>query len=157
MIETLPLVLTGIGLTASIVYYANILRNSNKTRQANILMNMYTYQGSNEFQDAVQVLSYATEGMQIPLDPEEFIQRNGPPNPLNDVWKSIFKVIWYGNGLGLMVESGYADFETVKKMWGHQITWYWEILHKLVDYEREYFNQPEYFKWAEYLNNRLHD
>ena len=33
MIEYLPLVLTGLGLTASIIYYASILRNQNKTRQ----------------------------------------------------------------------------------------------------------------------------
>ena len=33
MIETIALVLTGLGLTASIVYYANILNNANKTRE----------------------------------------------------------------------------------------------------------------------------
>ena len=33
MIESLPLVLTGLGLTASIVYYENILNNANKTQQ----------------------------------------------------------------------------------------------------------------------------
>jgi hypothetical protein len=33
MIEYLPLVLTGLGLTASIIYYANILNNANKTRE----------------------------------------------------------------------------------------------------------------------------
>ena len=33
MIESIPLVVTGIGLTASIVYYASILRNANKTQQ----------------------------------------------------------------------------------------------------------------------------
>ena len=33
MIEYLPLVLTGLGLTASIAYYANILNNANKTRE----------------------------------------------------------------------------------------------------------------------------
>lgn len=155
MIESIALILTGIGLTASIVYYANILNNANKTRQATILMNLYTYQGSSEFQDAVQVFSNACEGMEIPIDPEEFVQRNGPPDPLNDVWKSVFKIIWHANGLGVMVETGYADFNTVNKMWGHQMTWYWQILHRLVDYEREYFNQPQYFEWAEYLHNRI--
>ena len=32
MIEYLPLVLTGLGLTASIIYYAKVLENANKTR-----------------------------------------------------------------------------------------------------------------------------
>ncbi len=33
MIETLAFVLTGLGLTASLVYYSNILSNANKTRE----------------------------------------------------------------------------------------------------------------------------
>lgn len=36
MIETLAFVLTGIGLTASIVYYANILNNANKTQKTQL-------------------------------------------------------------------------------------------------------------------------
>ena len=32
-LEVLALVLTGLGLTASIVYYANILLNANKTQK----------------------------------------------------------------------------------------------------------------------------
>ena len=42
MIEYLPLVLTGLGLTASIIYYALVLRNGNKTRQAQLFMSIYT-------------------------------------------------------------------------------------------------------------------
>jgi hypothetical protein len=33
MLEYLPIVLTGIGLTASILYYSTILRNANKTQK----------------------------------------------------------------------------------------------------------------------------
>jgi hypothetical protein len=32
-LDYLPLVLTGIGIIASILYYASILRNANKTRE----------------------------------------------------------------------------------------------------------------------------
>ena len=41
MIEFLPLVLTGLGLTASIVYYASVLRNQNKTRQTQLFLQFY--------------------------------------------------------------------------------------------------------------------
>ena len=33
MIEYLPLVLTGIGIIASVLYYSSVLRNANKTRE----------------------------------------------------------------------------------------------------------------------------
>ena len=48
MIEYLPLVLTGIGITVSILYYTSVLRNANKTqqmqletRQAAMFMKLY--------------------------------------------------------------------------------------------------------------------
>ena len=80
-----------IALVVGIIYYITIMRNQQKTReltlksqeqtletrQTNILMNLYTYQGSTEFQNAVQSLANAYEGMDWPLDPEEFIERNG--------------------------------------------------------------------------------
>ena len=37
-IEYLPIVLTGIGIIVSILYYAMVLRNQNTTRQAQLLM-----------------------------------------------------------------------------------------------------------------------
>ena len=41
MFEYLPLVLTGLGLTASIVYYANVLANANKNRELQIFMDVF--------------------------------------------------------------------------------------------------------------------
>jgi hypothetical protein len=41
MIEFLPIVLTGLGLTASILYYTQTLRNNTKTRQNAILYQIF--------------------------------------------------------------------------------------------------------------------
>jgi len=40
--EFLAIILTGLGLTASIVYYANVLSNANKTRKAQLFLSIYT-------------------------------------------------------------------------------------------------------------------
>jgi len=37
-LEVVALVLTGLGLTASIVYYANIIKNANKAKQTHEYM-----------------------------------------------------------------------------------------------------------------------
>ena len=42
-IEYLPLVLTRLSITVSIVYYASVLRNQNKTRRLQILQNMWEW------------------------------------------------------------------------------------------------------------------
>ena len=49
MMEYLPLVLTGIGIIASILYYASVLRNANKTRQAQLFMDLYRTYRDPEF------------------------------------------------------------------------------------------------------------
>jgi len=55
-IEYLPIVLTGIGIIVSIVYYASVLRNANKTqkmqletRKAQLFMQIYSMFASNEY------------------------------------------------------------------------------------------------------------
>ena len=40
--ELLAIVLTGLGLTASVTYYAMVLRNQNKTRQAQLFMQVHS-------------------------------------------------------------------------------------------------------------------
>ena len=52
MIEYLPLVLTGIGIIVSILYYTSVLRNSNKTRQYS------TYIQTIGFRDANYMKAY---------------------------------------------------------------------------------------------------
>ena len=50
MIEYLPLVLTGIGIIVAIIYYTLTLRNTNKTRQAQLFMNLYSTYSTPETQ-----------------------------------------------------------------------------------------------------------
>jgi len=53
MIETIAVVLTGVGLAASILYYANIIKNANKTQtmqMENRLVQLFM-QTYNRFQD----------------------------------------------------------------------------------------------------------
>ena len=52
MIEYLPLVLTGIGIMASIIYYANVLRNANKTRETQLFYGIINQMNQPYFIDA---------------------------------------------------------------------------------------------------------
>jgi len=48
-IEYLPIVLTGLSITASIIYYSSVLRNQNKMRKDQLAMNFYTHVTRREF------------------------------------------------------------------------------------------------------------
>ena len=59
MIEYLPLVLTGIGIIVSILYYTSVLRNANKTREAQLFMQSYKETSTPELQQlAYELLSW---------------------------------------------------------------------------------------------------
>ncbi len=99
MIDSLPLVLTGLGLTASIVYYASILRNQNKTRQTQLFMNFYESYRSIEFRKQfgiVMRLEYT--------DYEDFMEKYGmKKNP--DTWATWQFIASYFNGVGILLKK----------------------------------------------------
>ena len=60
MIETIALVLTGIGIIASILYYTSVLRNANTTRQAQLYMGLINTFNSLEFRTQWHLIESAT-------------------------------------------------------------------------------------------------
>lgn len=173
MVEiTLPIILQILqtaGILVGIIYYITIMRNAQRnqeislrnqelaleSRNTNILTSLHTYLVSEEYQSAFDKLDKGWSGMKTPLDPKEFIERHGEPNSGEDIWVIFFRVCQFWNGIGALVETGLADFDVVYKLWGHMAAWVWQIVHPIILYEREYFNQPRYFEWFEYLNNRI--
>ncbi len=53
-LQTLSLVLTGIGLIIALIYYTLTLRNTNRTRQADMLMRLHSEWGNKYHQDAAR-------------------------------------------------------------------------------------------------------
>lgn len=71
--QTISLVLTGIGLIIALFYYALTLQNTNRTRQADLLMRLHSEWGNQYHQDAVwNVLSLEFK------DYNEFSNKYGP-------------------------------------------------------------------------------
>ena len=86
MIEYLPLVLTGLGLAASITYYAMILRNNNKSRQREMVYQKYQSHSLEYTRTFVEV-----SGMTDWDTTEEFQKKYGRiANP--DAWAKILLI-----------------------------------------------------------------
>jgi hypothetical protein len=110
MIDTLAFVLTGLSLTASIIYYATTLRNQNKTRKGQLLMQTY---GRIDQPDRIKALasmfSWELTSNEQVLDKlandEEFLYEFG-------------NIVLFTEGLGSMVRLGYVDIEGVTALFG---------------------------------------
>jgi len=155
--EFLATILTGLGLTASVIYYASVLRNQNKTqlmqietRRANILMNLHSEWGKDEYQKA----SWTVMGLDVD-DFDDFVTKYGPITEYSEVNQEIYKVGWFFNGLGSLVHKEFASLDLVDELFGYMVIWLWEILGPIIVESRTRYNQPESLEWFEYLYNEI--
>jgi hypothetical protein len=148
MIESIPLVLTGIGIIVSILYYTSVLTNANKTRRLQMLQNMWDWISTEE--------GYLRMSELMKMhwkDYEDFIQKYGnQTNPKNyamrwAVWNKM-------HGLGYMVKEGAIDVETVYEHSGARIIWMWIRFEPIILDIRE-MGGSYALKWWEYLVNEL--
>ena len=163
MIETLALALTGLGLTASIIYYSNILNNANKTRelqlktqeqaaetrQTQLFMKIYERFESKEF---VQ-LAYTLMKLEW-SSPEDYYEKYGPDtNP--EMSSSIHSVTAYFEGIGLLVHRGLIDISLIDDLMSDGVIVLWEKIGDVTKYRREQTKRPHIWEWTEYLYNEM--
>ena len=146
-----------LALAASITYYAMVIRNQNKTQQmqtetrkANILMNLHSEWGKDEYQKA----SWTVMALQYD-DYDDFVKKYGPTTEYSELNHEIFKVCWFYNGLGSLVHKQYASIDLVDELFGYMVIWLWEILKPIINESRIQYNQPQSLEWFEYLYNEI--
>ena len=154
-LEIIALVLTGIGLTASIVYYANVLSNATKTqhlaletRQAQLFIQMY-----NRWLDTIGLEDYAKViGRQFP-DWDAFKQVY---NSDEDYQRIFNKLAGFYEGMGVLVKAGYLSIHPVALMWTGVTTLFWtNVLSRIIDGWRAELGLNRLWSEAEYLCREL--
>jgi hypothetical protein len=152
-IENLPLVLTGIGLTASILYYTMILRNANKTqqlqqetRQLQLYTTTFQPGWNKEWMSSLIEIMYRTEWK----DYEDFMEKYGPEKDL-DLYTSFIQVIELFQMIGLFVEQGAIDLDIVIRHNGNFTVRLWEKVESFIKGHRRATNNPMHWSSFEYL------
>ncbi len=153
--STLAIVLIGLGLTASILYYTMVLRNANKTqqlaletRQAQLFMQMYNRWrdsiGNDDFGSVISRKISNWEELKSILNSDENYQR-------------IFnELAGFYEGLGVLVKAGYLSIHPIALMWtGVSILFWTNILEPTIDEWRTELNQRRLWSEAEYLCREL--
>ena len=161
--EFLAIILTGLGLTASIVYYSTILRNANKTRelqlkaqehagetrQAQLFMEIYrTWSSMETIKIRRELETWAW------TDYDDFIQKYGVTNN-PDAYSSFQKLgAWY-EGIGVLIKRKLIDPTFVDDLMSGVILWGWETFGSIVREHRVRENMPFYFEFWEYLYEEI--
>jgi len=146
MIDYLPLVLTGIGIMASILYYALTLGNSNKTRQAQLFMQAHT-----RFQDPEFTKMY-NEVMARKWDnPNDYLEKYA-----SEGWDDkILSVQSYYEGIGVLLMKGMIESDFVYELMPTMVNTFWHKYEPIVLWVRENVNYPQFWRPIEYLKDKM--
>jgi hypothetical protein len=133
MIEYLPLVLTGIGIIVSMLYYTNVLRNAHKTqqlqletRQAALFMSLYeTYQSLEFVKTRRDVIELEWN------DFDDFWAKYGL-NTNNDAWVKWQSQASFFNGVGVLVKKGLIDISLVDELFSNVIHRMWNHMGPII-------------------------
>ena len=136
MIEYLPFVLTGLGLTASILYYASVLRNANKTqimqletRQAQLFMGVFNQLQNKEIQEA---WNWFRDNV-TPENARDYMNPDHPDYKQSRAYMTRFSMFF--EGLGTLVREELVPIRLVALMMQGMVRPYWETIRE-VAYEQ---------------------
>jgi hypothetical protein len=146
-LEVVAILLSGISISASLVYYSTVLKNQNETRQAQLFMQIYNEFKDKEFQSDFQ---YA-----ITAEWENYEDYRhkymGEENISKGIRIGIFTS--FCEGLGVLVYRKLVDITLVDDLMRGYIIRYWDKYSGLRHEIRK--NSPLYAEWTEYLYNEL--
>jgi len=156
MIESIPYVLTGIGIIVSILYYASVLRNQNKTQQMQLETRnaQFFIQFAKELNTPGKSSNWAKLARYEWKDLEDFERKYGSvdnPEAFGMRWS-----YWASlNDLGWLVEKGMVDISDVNALAGQLTAWTWEKFKPIIYDHRAVYNLPDYLIYWERLIERL--
>jgi hypothetical protein len=132
MIEYLPLVLTGLGIAASVTYYAMVLGNSNKTRRTQMMMELYAAYRDPEFAKIWgEVMDYEYR------DFEDFWGKYGSESN-REAWSKWQSVARLFNGIGVLLKKNMIDIELVEELMAVIIIVSWSYMGPILYGFREW-------------------
>ena len=119
MIESIPLILTGIGIIVSILYYTSVLKNAQKARRTEMFLQLYqerfNIEGMKNFWK-ILALEWTTF--------EEYLKTYGPDADPDTA--AMTQTQWnYYDGVGIMVKDGLVGVDTVFRLMSMSILMVW--------------------------------
>jgi hypothetical protein len=146
---TISLVFTGLGIIVAISYYTLTLRNANRTRQAQLFMQIYNRFNTPEFVDQMYHLRFRWIPPQLD-DMSEFLTSEEYREDFNIVASTVY----FFEGIGVLVSKGLIDVELVDDLMSGPLTHIWERMLPLLDSLRDVLG-PQAGEWYEFLYDKV--
>ena len=135
------------GFVLALVYYVLILRNTIRTRQAQLFMQLYEQFRSKPFQEmANDILQFEFK------DGDDFNRKYGPiANP--EAYVKFYSVMAFYEGIGVLIRRNLISPVLVDDMMSGPIMMIWGKYKPFVLETREQFKRPTSWEYVEHLYN----
>ena len=148
-IEVLALALTGLSITASILYYSNVLRNQNKTRQVQYLMDIWKQWSKPE----AQLVGMEVANMEF-KDYDDYLSKyDSKTNP--ELAAKRFSLWASFDMIGYLLKLGHITSEMVYEQSGNSMLLHWLKWEPIIREIRVRRNAPDYMANFEYVANEI--
>jgi len=156
-IEQILYIVPILALTASILYYAIILRNANKTqqmqletRQVQMFMIISNTRSSPEFQKLIYRVTYIDEWKDL----QDYYNRYGPEKNLDTYSEHLF--VWHlYDTIGLLLKKEVIDLSFLDDLLKASLIVAWRKFEPVIKMNRQRVNQPNLWNQFEYLANEV--
>jgi hypothetical protein len=151
MVEVdLSIIFAGLSIAASIVYYASVLRNANKTSKTQLFMQIYEQINSEESNKTFMDLMY----LDIE-DNEEYLRRYD--SSVDSAHFGKRATLFYNfNAIGELLRMGIIDSDLIHRLgMDFQVTMMWEKWEHIIRETRARENLPDLWEGFEYLHNEM--
>jgi hypothetical protein len=146
-IQTISIAIASAGVFLAAVYYIFQLRHQSRVRQTDLAMRLYSTWGDESLQKACATVV----GLKFE-DYDDYVKKYGASVP---VLMDLFRVGWFFNGIGVLLQSKLADIELVDKLFGYMVISLWEILKPIIEGMKKQSEQPRSLEWFEYLYDEM--
>jgi hypothetical protein len=149
-LETVLDVVPIVSLVVVLTYYSLQVRNQNKTRQAQLFMQIYNRYMERDFQTAEQEMYSQWEWQGFD---DFFAKYGGTANPR--AYGMHTQAGAFYEAMGVLVYRGMIDVRLVDDLMSWSILSYWDKFGPVMVEVRDRFNIPQNYEYVEYLYNRI--
>jgi hypothetical protein len=149
--EFVGLIFTGLSISISIIYYANVLRNQNETRKTQLFMQLHQSKYEQTGLESMYTL------MNLEWENfEDYMEKYGGNTGHIETASAFTSWIEYYDGIGLLAKENMIDIETVYNITHSRILFIWFKFETIIKGLREGpWGIPDYLKNFEYLANEM--
>lgn len=137
-------------VVAGVIYFVFQFRQQTKIRQTDLVMRLYATFGGEDFQQAalkVMKLDYK--------DYNDYVKKYGPPGTEEPIPMALIRIMYFYEGVGILLRRKLVDIELVAQLFGPNIRWQWRKIKPLIESFRKLLDAPGMANSFEYLYNQI--